>query len=347
MPSRPVRITEYQGHARTCPCRGEVTHAAIPTEVRAWSIGPRLAAALAFLTGRCHLNKRAVEEVAEAVLGAPVALGTASHLGRQVSDSPAAAHAEAAQAVRRAEVKHVDETGWKKAGRLCWLWTAATRTVAPFVIHAGRGAAGIGALPGEAFAGILCTDRRVVYERVPVRRRQLCWAHLRRDFQAMVDRGGAGAAVGAELLGLTRMPFVRWYQVRDGTRRRRGLQNLIEGAIRPDVNVLLRQGGACACAKTAATCRGLLALEPALWTFAYHDGVEPTNNTAERALRPAVLWRKRSFGCHSDDGCRFVGRMLTVVGTLRLQGSDVLDYLQAALIARRHGLPAPKLLPAG
>jgi transposase len=88
----------------------------------------------------------------------------------------------------------------------------------------------------------------------------------------------------------------------------------------------------------------LLAWEPALWTFAYHEGVEPTNNRAERALRPAVLWRKRSFGCHSDEGCRYVERLLTVVQTLRLQGRDVLDYLQAALTAHRDGLPAPKLL---
>ena len=347
LPPRPVQITEYQGQARTCPCCGEVTHAAIPAEVRASSIGPRLAAALAFLTGRCHLSKRAVEEVAEVVFGAPVALGTVSHLERQVAASLAAAHAEVAEAVRRAEVKHVDETGWKKAGRPCWLWAAVTRTAALFVIHAGRGAAGLRALLGEAFAGILCTDRWVVYERVPVGRRQLCWAHLKRDFQAMVDRAGAGAAIGAELLGLTRMLFERWYKVRDGTRRRRGLQKLIEEAIRPDVAVLLRCGAACACAKTAATCRGLLALEPAMWTFAYHEGLEPTNNTAERALRPAVLWRKRSFGCHSEEGCRYVERLLTVVQTLRLQGRDVLDYLQAALTAHRHGLPTPKLLPAG
>lgn len=347
LPPRPVEITEYQGHARTCSCCGEVTHAAIPADIRAASIGPRLAAALAFLTGRCHLSKRAVEEVVEVVFGAPVALGTVSRLERQVSESLAAAHAEVAGSVRQAEVKHVDETGWKKAGRRCWLWAAVTATAALFVIHARRSAAGLTALLGETVAGILCTDRWVVYERAPTSRRQLCWAHLKRDFQAMVDRAGAGAALGADLLGLTRMLFARWYKVRDGTRRRRGLQKLIEEAIRPDVAVLLREGSECACVKTAATCRELLTLEPALWTFAYHEGLEPTNNAAERALRPAVLWRKRSFGCHSVEGCRYVERLLTVVTTPRLRGGDVLDYLQAALTAHRNGLPAPKLLSAG
>lgn len=346
LPRRPVEITEYQGHARTCRRCGEVSHAAIPAAIRAHGVGPRLAAALAFLTGRCHLSKRAVEEVADAVLGAPVALGTVSHLERQVSDALAAAHAEAAEAVRRAEVKHVDETGWKKAGRTRWLWAVVTRTAALFVIHASRGAAGLGALLGEAVTGILCSDRWRVYERVPADRRQLCWAHLRRDFQAMVDRGGAGAAVGSELLALARVLFDSWYKVRDGTRTRRWLQRLVAG-IRADVALLLRRGAACGCARTAATCRELLGWEPALYTFVYHEGVEPTNNRAERALRPAVLWRKRSFGCHSDEGCRYVERLLTVVQTLRLQGRDVLDYLQAALTAHRHGLPAPKLLDAG
>jgi transposase len=346
LPGRPVEVTEYQGHARTCPGCGAVTHAAVPAEVKAHSVGPRLAAALAFLTGRCHLSKRAVEEVAETLLGAPVALGTVSHLEGRMSRALEAAHAEAAEAVRGAAVKHVDETGWKKAGRPRWLWAAVTKTVALFVVHAGRGAAGLRALLGEAFAGILCTDRWAVYERLPIGRRQLCWAHLRRDFQAMVDRGGPGAAIGSELLALAGALFELWYKVRDGTRTRRWFQRLVRD-IRPDVVLALRQGAACGCAKTAATCRELLAWEPALYTFAFHEGVEPTNNAVERALRPAVLWRKRSFGCHSEEGCRFVERLLTVVETLRLQGRDVLDYLQAALTAHRHGLPAPKLLHAG
>jgi transposase len=346
LPRRPVEITEYQGHARTCAHCGEVTHAAIPAEVKAHSVAPRLAAALAFLTGRCHLSKRAVEEVADTLLGAPVALGTVSRLEGQVSEALQAPHAEAAEAVRQAEVKHVDETGWKKAGRTCWLWAAVTRTAALFVVHAGRGAAGLKALLGDAFAGILCTDRWGVYERVAVERRQLCWAHLRRDFQAMVDRGGAGAAIGSELLALTGVLFDLWYKVRDGTRTRRWLQRLVR-EIRPDVALMLRRGSACGCAKTAATCRELLEWEPALYTFVFQEGVEPTNNRAERALRPAVLWRKRSFGCHSEEGCRFVERLLTVVQTLRLQGRDVLDYLQAALTAHRKGLPAPRLLNAG
>ena len=257
----------------------------------------------------------------------------------------AAAHAEAAAAVRHAPVKHVDETGWKRAGRLCRLWAAVTRTAALFVIHASRGAAGLGALLGAAVTGILCSDRWRVYERLPAGRRQLCWAHLKRDFRAMAERGGTSAAVGLNLLALTGVLFGRWYKVRDGTRTRRWFQRRLEADMRPDVAAELRRGSACGCARAAATCRELLAWEPALWTFAYHEGVEPTNNAAERALRPAVLWRKRSFGCHSEAGCRFVERILTVVQTLRLQKRPILEFLYQSLVAHRSGHQAPSLLP--
>jgi transposase len=341
----PVAITEYQGHARTCPGCGAVTRAAIPAALMAHSIGPRLAATLAFLTGRCHLSKRALEDVVETVCDVPLALGTVSHLERQVSQALAAAHAEVAAVVRQAPVKNVDETSWKQAGRLCWLWAAVTGTAALFVLHAKRGLAGLTALLGERIGGVIGSDRWSAYGRLPLRQRQLCWAHLRRDFQAMVDRGGPAAAVGADLLIQAGVIFEWWYKVRDGTRSRRWLQRLLE-EIRPDVVQLLRRGGRCRCAKTAATCREILAVEAALWTFASVEGVEPTNNAAERAVRPAVLWRKRSFGCHSAEGCRFVERLLTVVQTLRLQRRQVLDYLQEAVNAHRAGLPAPKLLMA-
>jgi transposase len=341
----PVVITEYQGHARTCPRCGVVTRAAIPAAVKAHSIGPRLAAALAFLTGRCHLSKRAIEEVVETVCDVPLALGTVSHLERQMSQALAAAHTEVAEAVRQAPVKNVDETGCKQAGQLCWLWAAVTGTAALFVVHAKRGLAGLTALLGEQIRGVVGSDRWSAYGRLPLHQRQLCWAHLRRDFQAMVDRGGPSAAVGTDLLVQAGVIFDWWYKVRDGTRSRRWLQRLLAD-IRPDVVELLRRGGRCRCAKTAATCREILEVEAALWTFTSVEGMEPTNNAAERAVRPAVLWRKRSFGCHSDEGCRFVERLLTVVHSLRLQKRQVLDYLQEALAAHRAGLPTPQLLNA-
>jgi transposase len=133
------------------------------------------------------------------------------------------------------------------------------------------------------------------------------------------------------------------YKARDGTRTRRWLRRQVDGWLRAEVPSLLEQGAACDCVKTAAVCAEILKLEPALWTFAQHEGVEPTTNAAERALRPAVLKRKRSFGCQSEAGCRLVERLLSVTRTLRLRQRCVLDYLVGALVAHRHGLPAPEL----
>src|SRR5262249_32296316 len=155
-------------------------------------------------------------------------------------------------------------------------------------------------------------DRWSAYQSIPLKRRQVCWAHLRRDFQAMIDRGGAAKAIGEELLFHADMLFELWYKGRDGTRTRRWLKRQIDVWLRAEVRSLLEQGAACECAKTAGVCAEILKLEPALWTFARREGVEPTNNAAERALRPAVLKRKRSFGCHSEAGCRFVERLLSV-----------------------------------
>lgn len=117
-------------------------------------------------------------------------------------------------------------------------------------------------------------------------------------------------------------------------------------AVMECVEALLEEGAACGHRKTAGRCRKILELRLALWTFVRAEGVEPTNNAAERALRPAVLWRKGSFGSGSERGSRFAERMLTVAATCREQGRNVLDYLVAACEAHARGEPAPSLLPS-
>lgn len=346
LPTLAAHITEYQGQARTCPACQTVTHAAIPAPLCRHSFGPRLAAALAYLVGCHHVSRRGVEEIAQAVFDVPVSLGSICHLEGQMSQALAPAHAEALDAVRAAEVKHADETSWSQAGKRRWLWLAATATVAAFVVHARRSLAGLQALLGEVLRGIVVSDRWKVYEVLPDGRRQLCWAHLIRDFRALSERRGTSRRIGENLLALSAVLFEYWPKVRDGTVRRDWFVREVLSAIRPDVQAELRRGLRCRCAATRGTCRELLAWEPSLWTFAFVQGVEPTNNHAERVLRGAVLWRKGCFGSSSEGGCRFVERMLTVVQTLRLQGRPVLTYLYEALCAHRQELPAPKLLPA-
>src|SRR5262249_47566843 len=175
---------------RICPACQTITHAAIPAELCRHSFGPRLAATLTYLVGCHRVSRRGVEEIAQAVFDVPVSLGSICHLEEQMSQALAPAHAEAVQAVRSAEVKHADETSWSQAGKRRWLWLAATATVAAFVVPARRSLAGLRALLGEALVGIVISDRWSVYEVLPDGRRQLCWAHLIRDFRAVAERRG-------------------------------------------------------------------------------------------------------------------------------------------------------------
>jgi transposase len=343
LPPVQAEITEYQGHARTCPCCGVITEAAIPAEIRAHGCGPRLTATLVYLTGRHHLPKRAAEEISEDVFAVPIALGTITALEQEVSAALTPAHAEAVQAVQEAAVKNVDETSWKEAGRKRWLWMAATTTVAAFVIEAGRGVKGLVALLKGVCHGILCSDRWSVYACWPALRRQVCWSHLKRDFQKCVDRGGPGTTVGQQGLRIVRRVFKAWHLFRGGGLTRERLQKRLDPVAR-QLRKLLDAGCECADSKTATFCGNLVALEPALWRFVVTEGVEPTNNHAERILRRGVLWRKISFGCQSASGCRFVERILTVTATLRLQKRNILQYLIEAVHNHRASMSIPSLL---
>ena len=343
LPPITVEVTEYQAEARFCSSCGETTHATIPADLRAHSVGPRLTATLSYLAG-CHgLSKRGVEEIAETVFGAPIALGTVANLEQEVSAALAPAHQEVLGAVRAADVKFADETSWKLWGKLCWLWAAATANLAVFVIHAQRSALGLAALLGEDIYGIVHSDRWHVYLQVPEERRQVCWAHLKRDFQKIVDCGGPSAFVGRRGLRIVKEVFTAWHAFEQGNVTRRRLQALLQPLQRRLGKALL-QGALGDDARVGKFCENVLLLESALWTFVTQEGVEPTNNRIERVLRRAVLWRRRSFGSNSAAGCRFVERILTVVQTCRLHGKNALEYLSDAVRHHRAGLSCPCLL---
>jgi transposase len=344
LPEMPVTVSEYQAHGRTCANCGHVTWAEIPEEIGAHVFGPRLTATLSFLSGVVHASKRKIEEFVETVLQVPIVWGTVSKLEQEMSAALEAAHQEAQQAVQAAGAKNVDETGWKRAGDKRWLWGAATAAVACFVIAATRGARGLAALLGDQIKGIVSSDRWSVYGLLRTGRRQLCWAHLKRDFQKLADRGDAAKHYGALGLATVEVRFHEWHRFPGGGSRAT-LQRELE-PLREALRSWLEEGARCRDAKAAALCGNLLELEPALWTFLYQEGVEPTNNHIERLLRPGVLWRKNAFGCHSDAGCRFVERILTVVQTLRLQERPVLDFLYHSLLAYRQAQKAPQLIEA-
>src|SRR5512135_758870 len=264
-------------------------------------------------------------------------------LDRQAATELESPVEELRQHVRDAASAPIDETSWKQGRDRAWLWGAVTNLVTVFVIATSRGA--------EVARGMLGTDRRkvVISDRLKsytwIKRRQFCWAHLNRDFQAMIDRGGESAEVGRRLLAHAERLFDWWHRVRDGTMARATLRTNV-AILRFSFRADLRRGVEWGCAKTAATCRELLAGEAYLWTFVRVCGIEPTNNDAERALRHGVIYRKTSGGTDSEMGSRFVERMLTAVATCRQQRINVPDYLTRCYQAHLDGQPVPSLLPS-
>jgi transposase len=339
-----VSVTEYRLWAGTCELCGRPCRGALPPGVADGMLGPRAMAIVALLSGKFHLSKRNVEEILSDLFGLQIALGTVSNTEARVAAALEEPVEEARRFVQQQAVAHLDETGWKQRGDRRWLWTAVASGVAVFAIRASRGTKVAVELLGKAFGGIVVSDRWSAYNWLDAARRQLCWAHLKRDFIKIFERGGASAAIGTQLLACTRIVFGLWYRLRDGPLTRPAFQEAIR-PIRQRVEALLDQGAHCGHPKTQRTCQNILKLKAALWTFVDVPGVEPTNNTAERAVRPGVQWRRRSFGTQSEQGNRFVESLLTVSTTCRLQARNVLEYLVRAIEAALSGQPAPSLIP--
>lgn len=340
-----VFVTEYRLWAGACELCGRPYRGTLPPGVPDGMLGPRAMAIVAVLSGKFHLSKRNIEEILADLFGLAICLGTVSQTEARVAAALEGPVEEARRFVQHQDVAHMDETGWKEGGRKRWLWAAVTSAVAVFAIRCSRGTKVAIEMLGEAFAGILVSDRWSAYNWLDAARRQLCWAHLKRDFVKIHERSGASARIGAELVQCTRALFGLWHKVRDGPLSRPAFQEAMR-PIRQRVEALLGQGTQCGHENTQRTCKRILKLKAALWTFVDVPGVEPTNNTAERAVRPGVLWRRCSFGTQSERGNRFVESMLTVSTTCRLQARNVLDYLVRAIEATLSEQSAPSLIPA-
>ena len=338
-------ITEYQWHQLVCAACGEATRVSWPAGVPSGTYGPRVQATVALCTGAYRLSKRTTQQAMAEVFGVPMSVGTVSQLEQATTVALAAPVEEAQTYVREQAVAHLDETSWRQAGKRAWLWVAVTSWVTVFAVRMSRGGLVARELLGETFAGILVTDRYSAYNWYPVRWRQLCWAHLLRDFEAMRARGGRSEEIGEALLAQAHQMFTWWHRVREGTLKRSTFRSYMS-PLRREVERLLEAGSRCGVPKTAGTCRDILKRREALWTFVQVAGVEPTNNAAERSIRPGVLWRKGSVGTQSAAGARFVESMLTVVSTLKQQQRNVFAYLTAACEAALRREAAPSLLPA-
>ena len=345
IPKGKATVEEFQLHALECETCGITTRATLPPGVPTSPFGPRLQALVAVLSGAYRLSKRAIDELVEDAFGVPIALGSVSNLEQATSEVLAAPVDEIVRAMPKEPIVHMDETGWFEQSKRAWLWIAVSARMALFAIRHSRGAKVAKELLSKAFSGILISDRWSAYEWVDVQRRQLCWAHLLRQFLGFQSYDAEATGIGRSLELLTEAMFHLWHRVRDGTMTRKDFQKRME-RLRTHVVARLREGAECSARAVAGRCREILALEPALWTFVYVEGVEPTNNVGERRIRHGVMWRKTSFGTDSPNGSRFVERILTVVTTLRMQKRNVLDYMTEACEASLHGRPAPSLLAA-
>jgi transposase len=335
-------VEEHRLHALACTC-GCVTRADLPAGIPTGAFGPRLTGVIAVLSGGYRLSKRAIQGLLRELFGVEISLGSITACEQSMSETLAPAVDEARAFVKQQPVAHADETGWREGRRRAWLWVAVTTSVTVFLIDRRRNAEAALALLGQ-FAGILVSDRWKAYDFIDLVRRQFCWSHLRRDFQWISEHRGKAAKIGAALLAASDQMFHWWHRIRDGTMTRVEFREAMK-PLREQVEELIREGGTCRQRKVAGMCWQLYLSSNALWTFVDVEGVEPTNNAGEQKIRPAVMYRKTSFGTHSEAGSRFVERMLTVVATLRQQKRDVMDYVTHASEAALRGERPASLLP--
>jgi len=344
-PPQQLDVTEHQLYGVTCACCGTVTTAELPDDVGRSAFGPRLQAIVALLTGRYRLSRREAVEGMKDLFGVDMALGTVSAIEKTTSAALEEPYEEARKAVRDAGVVYADETGWRNGKVRAWLWIAVTTTLAVFWIDPRRTRQAFHRFLG-ALSKYLVTDRWGAYLKHPLELHQLCWAHLKRDFEKLMLHRGEPRALGTAALAEIKSIFQLWHRFEHGEIKRPTLKKLMK-PIQDRFYDLLTDGLQNSYAKAGGLCARLIPLWPCLWIFLKVEGVQPTNNLGERDLRKAVLWRKGSFGSQSDDGCLYASRILTAVGSLRKQGRDILGFLEQAIRAYRTGLQAPSLLPSG
>lgn len=336
-------VIEYQRHRLTCPCCGETTCAELPVGVPQGQSGPRLMAFTALLMAFYRQSKRRTAEFLSTLLGQPCCAALTVKMQNQVTAALRPSYEELAAQLPTQEQLSIDESPTKEENGKAWLWTFVARVFTVFTVRLTRKATALNDLLGERFCGIVTCDRAKMYWQM--KRLQWCWAHLKRDFQAMIDRGNPRSKwLGQRLRHATCELFEHWADYRAGRITRAALQHRM-GPVRRKVERLLLRGLQSGNRDVFGTCRELYEHREWLWTFLRHEGVEPTNNAGERSLRHAVIWRKLSFGTQSASGSRFVETMLTVIETCRQQRRHAFTFITAAVEAHLAHQSAPSLVP--
>ena len=358
-PITPV-VIEHRLHRLVCPCCSTSTCATLPADVEASPYGPRLSSLVGLLGSVFPLSFSKTQALLDQLLGVEISRGAIAKVRERLSAALARPMQEALAFARQEPVAYVDETGAptgnadgnNPTGKRGWQWVMVTAVVTVFIQGLSRSTAAAIELLGSSFGGIVVSDRFSAYNHLPTQQRQLCWAHLIRDLTAIAERPGASAEFGAQLLGLQQQLFDHWHRYKDGTidwpalqQSCRPIRQAFEATLQQVVELGAQRRERTPWASTVRTCRKLLKVTGALWTFLEIEGIEPTNNAAERALRQSVIQRKISHGVQSTKGAICRSRLLTVTTSLRQQGRDVWQFLEQAWIAHHRGGVMLSLLP--
>jgi transposase len=343
LPAIAVRVTEHRLHGVCCPECATRTRAELPRGVPRSAFGPRLQAAVVTLAVRNRVSRRDTTELARELFGVEISTGSVDAVIQRAGEALAGPYTQLERRIKSAPVVNIDETGWKTAGGPRTLWGALSSHTAVFRIAAGRHAFEARTLLGGRFAGIVCSDRWRGYDYLDPSKRQLCWAHLLRDFTAHSEGMAEQEAFGNGGLLIAHDLFAAWdrYQ-QDGDRARLQARTApLQEKLRALLDHAARKSPRTKYHRLFA--KNLLKRWPALWTFSHTDGVEPTNNHAERGLRGAVIYRKLSLGTQSEQGERTIERLLSASVTCRLRKQSLYGYLTQALTAHARGDPVPGL----
>lgn len=338
------KVTNYFMALHKCGNCGKKSRAPLPRGVPPTAAGPRLQAIITMLMALCHLSRADVKEVIAQMFGVDLSVGAIHAIGERAAIGVKPAVDEVARALVLAATKHCDETGWRHCNKRAWLWVVTSKLGAYFHIDPRRNREAFSKLLPELH-GVIHTDRWGVYDLVDALLHQLCHAHLRRDMQALVELKGSAGELGTLFLAASDAMFHVWHRFKAGELTRAQMQADM-APVQAVWRALATQAAAHEHKKVRALGRDLLKQWDSLWPFLQHDGAEPTNNTAERVVRPPVLLRKINGGTHCDTGAEFVSRLQSVIVTAKCQGVRLVDWLTRVFEALWAPVPLPRLLPA-
>jgi len=344
LPAIAVLVSEHRLHQLRCPDCGTLVRAKLPAEVPPGAFGPRFQAAVATLAVRNRISRRDTVELMAELFGARLAAGSVDAILTRTADALFEPYEKLLRRTRASPAVNIDETSWRTQGCQRALWGALTGRTAIFRIGADRHERQAKALLGDPFAGIVSSDRWWAYNYLETERRQLCWAHLARDFTAHAEGRDEEKEFGEAGLDTATRLFLAWDDYRAGGDRTQLVARIdsLKEELRALLEAAARRSPRNRRHRTFA--KNLLKYWPALWTFASVPGVEPTNNHAERGLRGAVILRKLSLGSQSEDGERTIERLLSASVTCRLQRRSLFAYLSEVLAANIRGDAIPSLV---